>query len=225
VVLFSYPLKQLVLFDIGGTLVDVHGAGRRAFAEAITKTWNVVDDLSDITFAGATDTGVLRQPRRRHPLAVADEADFFVHLAQSLLVGLTSQPPRVYDGVHECVLAWQQTPQAVLGLVTDNARRCAHIKLARAMLNPNIFTVGGYGDEHHDRHTLASLAKERAEAEYDGAVDVTYLVGDTPNDISAAHSIGAVAVGVTTGPFTRDALLEAGAHIVMTRWPFFGLHR
>ena len=208
-------MKTLILFDIDGTLVDVHGAGRASFAAAITATWNVVDDLADITFAGATDTGVLQQLRRRHALHVEREAEFFRQMEQTLLVALSTQAPRLYDGVRECVSTWQQTPGAVLGLVTGNGRRCAHLKLEHAGIDPGIFDVGGYGDEHHDRNELAALAKQRAESGRGGAFDVVYLVGDTPNDIAAGLHIGAVAVGVTTGHFDREALLKAGASIVV----------
>ena len=208
-------MKTLILFDIDGTLVDVYGAGRASFAAAITATWNVVDDLADITFAGATDTGVLQQLRRRHALHIEQEAEFFRQMERTLLVALSEQAPRLYDGVRECVTKWQQTPDAVLGLVTGNGRRCAHLKLKHAGLDPGIFDVGGYGDEHHDRNQLAVLAKQRAESGRGGAFDVVYLVGDTPNDIAAGLHIGATAVGVTTGHFDRAALLDAGAHIVI----------
>ena len=208
-------MKTLILFDIDGTLVDVQGAGRAAFAAAITATWNVVDDLADITFAGATDTGVLQQLRRRHALHEAQEAEFFRQMERTLVVALSTTQPRLYEGVRHCVTTWQQTPHAVLGLVTGNGRRCAHLKLEHAGLDPGIFDVGGYGDEHHDRNALALLAKQRAEAGRGGAFDVVYLVGDTPNDIAAGLHIGAVAVGVTTGHFDRAALLAAGAHIVV----------
>lgn len=207
--------RVLVLFDIDGTLVDVQGAGRLAFAQALERTWSIVDDLADVVFAGATDTGVLRQLRARHALHEADESMFFRHMEHTLAAALSTSSPRLYPGVREGVTTWQQTPDAVLGLVTGNGRRCAHLKLEHAGLDPGIFDVGGYGDEHHDRDHLAHLARARAEAGHGGAFDVTYLVGDTPNDIRAARAIGAVAVGVTTGHFNRAALLSAGAHIVV----------
>jgi phosphoglycolate phosphatase len=40
-------------------------------------------------------------------------------------------------------------------------------------------------------------------------------VGDTPPDISAAHEAGAVAVGVTSGPFDADELRAVGADVVL----------
>ena len=40
-------------------------------------------------------------------------------------------------------------------------------------------------------------------------------VGDTPPDVHGARAAGAVAVGVTTGPHDRAALVDAGADVVL----------
>jgi phosphoglycolate phosphatase-like HAD superfamily hydrolase len=37
------------------------------------------------------------------------------------------------------------------------------------------------------------------------------VIGDTPKDVFAAKGIGAVCIGVGTGSFTPDSLIEAGA--------------
>ena len=41
------------------------------------------------------------------------------------------------------------------------------------------------------------------------------VVGDTPRDIEAAHSAGAIGVGVATGKYDVDALRAAGADYVL----------
>ena len=41
------------------------------------------------------------------------------------------------------------------------------------------------------------------------------VLGDTPNDISAAHAAGAVGVGVASGHFSEDELRAAGADYVL----------
>jgi phosphoglycolate phosphatase-like HAD superfamily hydrolase len=209
--------RKLVLFDIDGTLVDVHGAGRRAFADALSVTWGVIDDLADIVFAGATDLGVLQQLRRRHELPADDEATFFRHMEMTLTKHLVDERASVYDGVHACLRAWNSTT-AMLGLLTGNARRTANVKLELAGVDRGCFDVGGYGDEHHDRRELARLAIARAERGmglgYGEGFDVI-VVGDTPSDIDAAKAVGALAVGVTTGHYGRDALGDAGADVVI----------
>lgn len=210
----TLPLRRtLVLFDIDGTLLDVKGAGRRAFAEALTLTWGVVDDLADVRFAGATDTGVLQQLRARHELPVTDEPAFFQHMERTLTRALLVERPHVYAGVRECLFAWSRT-NAMVGLLTGNGLRTAHVKLELAGLDRSRFDIGGYGDEHPDRNELARLALRRAEAGSGHRFDAI-VVGDTPSDIQAARAIGAKAVAVTTGHFTRAQLEGAGADVVV----------
>jgi len=205
--------RQLVLFDIDGTLVDVRGAGRRAFAEALTLTWGIVDDLHDIRFAGATDLGVLQQLRQRHELPEEQVPAFFHHMERTLARALIIEPPHVYDGVRSCLSAWTNS-DAMLGLLTGNALRTAHVKLETAGLDRSPFDVGGYGDEHHDRNELARLAVSRAVSGAGHDFDVV-VVGDTPADIAAAKAVGATAVAVTTGHYDEAALREAGADLVL----------
>jgi phosphoglycolate phosphatase len=207
------PRRRLVLFDIDGTLVDVRGAGRLAFAEALTLTWGVTDDLHDIRFAGATDLGVLRQLRQRHALPPEEESTFFQHMERTLTRALLAEPPHVYDGVRACLSSWAST-DAMLGLLTGNALRTAHVKLETAGIDRSRFDVGGYGDEHHDRNELARLAQTRAVSGAGHDFDVI-VVGDTPADIAAAKAIGATAVAVTTGHYDAAALAAAGADVVV----------
>ena len=207
--------RRLILFDIDGTLLDVKGAGRRSFAEALTLTWGITDDLADVRFAGATDLGVLEQLRARHHLPAADEARFFGHLEQTLRRALMAEAPSVYPGVRECVAAWSRT-DAVLGLLTGNARRTAHVKLDAARLDRACFDIGGFGDEHADRGELARRAVSLAEAKAGQALEIV-VVGDTENDVRAARAISARAVAVTTGHVSRAELIDAGADLVIDR--------
>jgi phosphoglycolate phosphatase len=205
----------LTLFDIDGTLLDVAGAGRRAFAQALREVFAVDDDLHHVRFAGATDRGVLRQLRARHGLPLQDEPAFFRAMERALSAALVQEPPRVFGGVHACLAHLAAAPEVVLGLLTGNALRCAQVKLERAGIDRSIFDVGGYGDEHEDRDVLARRALERAERARGHGFERVFVVGDTPNDIRAARAIAAVAVAVTTGHHDRDALLAAGADAVV----------
>ena len=41
------------------------------------------------------------------------------------------------------------------------------------------------------------------------------VLGDTPNDIAAAHAVGAIGVGVASGHSSKEELAEAGADYVL----------
>jgi phosphoglycolate phosphatase len=209
------PGSSLVLFDIDGTLVDVRGAGRKAFSVALREAFGVDDDLAAVRFAGATDRGVLRDLSRRHGRSFDDDAAFFIAMEKALRSALVAAPPRVLPGVRACLAQLHATAHVTLGLVTGNARATASAKLETAALDPAAFVVGGFGDEHDDRSELARLALERAERIHGRRFARVILAGDTPADIAAAHAVGACAVAVTTGPFDRAALAAAGADVVL----------
>ena len=206
--------RSLVLFDIDGTLVDVRGAGRRAFAAGIEEAWGIADDLFDVNFAGATDLLVLQQLRRRLVLPQEGETRFFRAMERALSAALLAEPPRVFSGVKETLSALAVSSDVVLGLVTGNSARCATVKIEAGGIPRTWFSVGAFGDEHADRNELARRAREAATRGH-GAFTTLVLVGDTPADIVAAHMIGAHAVAVTTGHYDRAQLLAAGAHFVV----------
>jgi len=59
-----------------------------------------------------------------------------------------------------------------------------------------------------------ALASARA-AGFDAAPAHVVVIGDTPLDVACAHAHGALAVAVTTGPFSREQLTAAGADLVV----------
>lgn len=194
-------MNALVLFDIDGTLVDVRGAGRRAFARALAETWGVVDDLAHVSFAGGTDLGVLAELRALHALDEALHDAFFRAMERTLADELERNAPRALPGAAALVDAL--APRATLGLLTGNAKACARVKIERAGIAWR-FAVGAYGDEHADRNELARrlvVSRERHER--------VVVIGDTPNDIAAARAIDAHAIAVTTGRYGAAELAHA----------------
>lgn len=212
------PARTCVLFDIDGTLLDLHGSGKRAFALAIEEVFGWADDIAYIRFAGATDLDVLHQIARRHGRDLRDgEADrFFAALPRKLRQTAAEAGVTVYPGAAELVSALSAHPLVTIGLVTGNIEETAHIKLARAGLHGH-FVLGAFGHEHGDRREIARLALARAAATLppDTTFARTFLIGDTPSDIAAARHIGAIAIGVTTGQHTAELLREAGADHVL----------
>ncbi len=210
----------LVLFDIDGTLLDLHGAGRKAFALALDEAFGWQDEIQYIQFAGATDLDVLDQIFKRHQrtLTSADADRFFAVMPHKLRETSAEAEVTIYPGAVELVAALSGHPDVTIGLVTGNIESCARIKLEKAGLHGH-FSLGAFGHEHGDRREIARLAMSRAVSSLPagGRFTSSFLVGDTPSDITAAHHIGAISIAVTTGQYTRDRLIASGAnHVVDT---------
>ncbi len=84
------------------------------------------------------------------------------------------------------------------------------IKLRTAGFDPDDFVVGAYGSEGWERAMLPPIALERAQAHTGQtfAPENVVIIGDTPNDIACATSIGARTIAVATGPFTTEQLRQ-----------------
>lgn len=209
---------QLVLFDIDGTLLDLHGAGRKAFALALSDAFGWDDAIAYIQFAGATDLDVLDQIFRRYQRALtpADADRFFAVLPEKLRETAADVTPTVYPGAAELVETLAAHPQVIIGLVTGNIETCARIKLEKVGLHGH-FELGAFGHEHGDRREIARLALARATSRLPAgtAFARTFLIGDTPSDIAAARHIGATAIAVATGHHGPDDLRNAH-HILTT---------
>lgn len=209
----------LVLFDIDGTLLDMHGAGSKAFVLALEEAFGIKDDIPYIRFAGATDLDVLDQIFAHHNRELTDaDADRFLDiLPKKLRETATHAEPTIFPGVTELVEKLSAHPEVTIGIVTGNIESCARIKLKCAGFHGH-FQLGAFGHEHRDRREIARFAMERAQTHLPKGKYFTrkFLIGDTPSDIMAAHHIGAISIGVATGHHTIDMLTDAEAHYVLT---------
>jgi phosphoglycolate phosphatase len=209
----------VVLFDIDGTLLDMKGAGRLAFAQTIKTVFGIDDDLAYLSFAGSTDLSVLQKVMEHHVrrLTETDSRRFFERMPAELEQAATGSDLVLYPGVRPLLERLSSRRDVILGLVTGNIAACAQIKLRQFNLHHH-FVLGAFGDEHADRKEIARLAMSRVQARLTkGAViHALYLVGDTPNDVEAAKAIDAVAIAVATGKYAPEALQQAGADVVLS---------
>ena len=212
------PALTVILFDIDGTLLDMRGVGKNSFVSALRTTFGIEDDLSRISFAGSTDLDVLRQVMEHHQrrFTPADFEQFHQQLPIALEAAVRGAELTLFPGVRALLEALSAMPDVILGLVTGNVECCAWIKLRQFNLH-NHFVLGAFGNEHADRNEIARLAMKRIESQLKPgqSIKARFLIGDTPNDIAAAHAIEAVSIAVATGKFTVDALKEAGAMVAL----------
>ncbi|MGH2984734.1 MAG: HAD family hydrolase [Solirubrobacterales bacterium] len=206
---------QAILFDIDGTLISTGGASDRAWKRAFKELHDVDVDVPAVTGKGVPDPEVGRVSFKaalgREP--TDEEAEALMrrrldHLPEEVE---NSSGFVVKDGVVE-LLERLIDDGVVLGLTTGNVEEAAHIKLSRANLN-RFFSFGGYGSDSPDRTELTKKALERGRLVSGRTLDreCCFSCGDTPRDVEAGHGAGIRVVGVATGEYTVDQLLDAGA--------------
>ena len=210
---------QAILFDVDGLLLTTGGAGTRSWRWAFNELHGIPADIGKFTEAGMTDPVVGRLTFTSvigHEPSPEELAQVISHYLLRLPEEVAASPGyKVLAGVEE-LLPRLTKAGFLLGITTGAVEAAAHIKLARADLN-RFFSFGGYGSDSADRGELTRKAIARA-----GEILATELdpqsvlvLGDTPNDISAAHAAGAVGVGVASGHFSTDELRAAGADFVL----------
>ena len=206
---------RAVLFDIDGTLISSGGASDRAWKRAFEELQGVEVDVPAVTGKGVPDPEVGRvvfeKAIGREP--TEEEAEALMRRRLDHLPEEVESSPGfvVKDGVVE-LLDRLIEDGIMLGLTTGNVEEAAHIKLARPNLN-RYFAFGGYGSDSPDRTELTRKALERGEFVSGHTLDRdrTFACGDTPRDVDAGHGAGIRVVGVATGEYTAEELIEAGA--------------
>ena len=196
------------LFDIDGTLLHCSDAVHYfAFCEALTALAGRALNLDGVTAHGNTDVGILRDALTlagipddvwRPELAKACQSmcKFVEERKGELCVTVL---PQVTE-----VLAHLRGEGRVLGVATGNLHAIGRLKLERCGLLEQ-FVFGAYSDDFEYRSDVftSALSKAQALAGHEAAVCV---VGDTPEDIRAAHSNGLDVIAVATGTYTFSEL-------------------
>jgi phosphoglycolate phosphatase-like HAD superfamily hydrolase len=209
---------MIYLFDIDGTLVATHGAGRRAFEHALLEVCGMKDGLAEVELDGKTDSLILDESfaavgRRRADLE--ERRAVFAAYLRRLPIELEAARYEIFPGVVRA-LDHLEARDAVLGLATGNLEDGARHKLERGDLWRR-FSFGGFGSDAHARADLVrvALARARLHPAHGRSSGEAWVVGDTPLDVAAAHAAGARAIAVATGRYDVDALARAGADLVV----------
>lgn len=214
------PNRQLVLFDIDGTLLLTAGAGRRAITAALAAELAGSDAFEQVRFDGKTDPQIVGELLELAGHPGAQDHTFIQALCQRYVGFLAEElrQPRsattLMPGVGPLLDALEARPDVLLGLLTGNMREGAALKLRAGGLAPERFVVGAYGSDSHRRPDLPAIAAERAEPHLGRRPrgrDVV-IIGDTPADVTCGQAIAARAIGVATGAYPVTELAEAGAH-------------
>lgn len=214
-------MRKLVLFDIDGTLLLTAGAGRRAITRALGELVGSTEAFGRVRFDGKTDPQIVAEllaaageADPHHPERIADLCQrYLAHLERefaSETVEATLMP-----GVVPLLDRLAARDDVLVGLLTGNLARGAELKLRAAGLDPGRFRVGAYGSDSAHRPELPPIAAARAAAHM-GRVPAGHdvvIIGDTPADVACGAGIGARAVAVATGAYTREELVACGPHV------------
>ena len=206
---------KVVLFDIDGTILWSDGAGRRAMEGALLDVFGTAGD-STYRYDGKTDPQIARELM----LAEGFDDDHVERGLPDVLerylarlrteVQSESARPHLFDGVTELMDALDARSDVLVGLLTGNIREGAGVKLSAAGIDPKRFVIGAFGSDHHDRPELPAIARRRAEEHAGRLIEASrmLIIGDTPADVYCGLGIGARAIAVATGRYTREELAE-----------------
>ena len=220
-------MRQLVLFDIDGTLVDCGPQVRPLFEAALVEVFGTAGAIDSYDFAGKTDPGIALELLTEAGVPAAAVTVGLPRLRASYLERLAGALDRtgmrLLPGVSDLLPRLARRDDVVLALLTGNWEPGARTKLSRFDLN-DFFPFGAFGCDGTDRAELPPVAWERAfratgqrfrPAE-------TLIVGDSLNDVACAQAHGIPVLAVATGRTPAAALAAAGADWVVPDLPAAG---
>ena len=211
-------MTKVWLFDIDGTMIHSGGSGENAAVKTVAALFGKSESHGDTKFAGRTDRAIMWDIFAHHQIDSSEEnwQRFQVAYTNELRSQLQTRPGGVFPGVKELLDALRFASDIPLGLLTGNVKTAADIKLQHFGLDHH-FSFGGFGDDHADRNDVAKAAHEKAEEVLGEKVspDRIWVVGDTPNDVRCARSIGANVIAVATGGSTREELGDSKPDVLV----------
>ncbi len=208
---------RLILFDIDGTLIDSGGAGTRSLNLAFKKVFSIENAFHDISMAGKTDTQIMKEGLMKHNISTDGNLGTVIdNYLKHLRKEINNDRKRVKPGIYEILEKLNLMRDAALGLLTGNIEPGARIKLEPFNLN-RYFPAGAFGSDNEDRNRLLPIAVKRFEKLCQRKIDIDkcIVIGDTPRDVHCAKIYGAMCIGVATGPYPTDELIEADADYVL----------
>ena len=207
---------HVCLFDIDGTLLNTGGAGQAAMEAAMREQFGERKPIAGISYAGRTDRGIIQDIFRFYDLELSEVArsQFIAAYLQHLPGELHRRPGLVLPGVVELLSHLHKRDDVTLGLLTGNLLEGARRKLQHHSLDDYFdFALGAFGDEHINRDDVARVAlsvlSKHAPLVDRLSLERVWVIGDTPADIRCARAIGAKALAVATGIYSKCDLEAA----------------
>lgn len=212
--------RAVVFFDVDHTLIKAPPQHREVLAQVFTELFGVgfsPDDFRGRVEPGFTDLELFRKALEGRGLdgkaALERVEEISSLVADRLRLALSSEGVEVLPGVRE-LLPPLLGMDLELALFTGNVEKAAWVKVEVAGLSP-FFGWGVFGEEGETKVDLARIARDRASIRLGLPSPPLFLVGDARRDVLAGKEMGAMVVGVSTGPSSAEDLLGAGADLVV----------
>ncbi|MGA2140900.1 MAG: HAD hydrolase-like protein [Brevinematales bacterium] len=214
-----------VLFDIDGTLLTSHGAGRYAFEKAILKLTGLSIDMEALDWFGRTDYDICA--------SALEGAGYMGHISKimpAIFRSFTGYFDEYISSHMDVVKTIQYVPDLLaslevrgdicIGLLTGNVMETAFIKLKAAGLDKFFpYGIGGFGSDARSRNSLYKPAIERLKKYYlnppSEAFDRVIIIGDSPKDIECARVNGVFSLAVATGRMNTEILSGYGPDAII----------
>jgi len=208
--------NKLILFDIDETLIDSGKAGIRALNSAFAELFGIEDAFENVKMAGMTDIQIMKEGLRINGLSDGNVRvnDVINQYLSNLRKEIENPWKKVKPGVFEILdnLISESVP---LGLLTGNLETGANIKLASFGLQ-KYFPAGAFGSDNEDRDKLLPIAISKfSELGVNTSPERCVVIGDTPRDVRCAKVHNAFCIATATGPYSKEALADAGADLVV----------
>ncbi|MBA3913803.1 MAG: HAD family hydrolase [Acidobacteriales bacterium] len=205
---FRWTDFDAYLFDIDGTLLNTRDLVHYdALNAAMHEAYGVNTTIDGIQYHGKTDLGILRAALER---AGINDATFTSNLPAALNAvrrnvseNSSALSPEVCCSI-ATVLDHLKQADKLLGVASGNLESVGWHKIAAAGLR-DYFTFGCFSDNHETRAAIFGNGVAEARRRL-GANATVCFIGDTPEDIRAAHRAGAAVIAVCTGVFEQAEL-------------------
>lgn len=203
-------MKQLLIWDVDGTLMDCRGVGRLALNLAFESLYGIKDGFAHINFSGTIDRQILDAAKEMHNLDFFEESSFLKHYSLYLRDEIKKNSAiKMLPGIQKLLEDLRQETGLYHMIATGNAEVGAQVKLEETGLAA-FFKQGVYGEQAEDRTALVALAIEKAYRVFGVSFerDNIFVIGDTPLDVKAAHHNKVKAIAVATGRYSVAQLSE-----------------
>ncbi|MEM8812750.1 MAG: HAD-IA family hydrolase [Pseudomonadota bacterium] len=206
----------LVLFDCDGTLVDsqamIVAAMNRAFASVDMPPPQREDTLAIVGLSLDQAIGRLVEPTQVE--TVPEIVAAYKRAFRTLRADPAWHEP-LYPGASDVVERLGHRSDVLLGVATGKSRRGLEAVLDLHGLRDRFVTLQTADDAPSKPHPEMIM---RALRETGGTPDKCVLIGDTVFDMEMAANAGAARIGVSWGYHPVDALMTAGAQVVVDRF-------